>query len=389
MSNKKRLNRRKCVVALVAIVLFIILMLSLNAKPDYSKLTILLDNEYIELIKRPLIDEGENIFFSLEDVKKLFDDTIYYNEAGAQIITTGKTHVASLEIDDFVATINNEDIGLKVTPKIEDETVYIPITDLAYVYDIELYYAKRSNRIIIDSLDKEKTTAAVRQRTKLKEGKGLFSKNIETLIIGENLVVLEDLGKYQKVRSSLGNIGYTKTNKLSVPSKVRDNATYEKIELTPYFNYSNSAGIYDDIEVDKSKRNVVLPNFYILEKDNKLLDKTNITTATYAVYKKWADSNGLDILPTLTNQVPLSDSLRSFQKRNNVIWTLREKLLEYGYWGININFKTIDDFGCFYRFLLEITPAFRDANLKVVVTINNNSLDREKIEKIVDCVIEE
>ena len=230
-------------------------------------------------------------------------------------------------------------------------------------------------------------TASVKQRTKLKEGKGLFSKRIETLIIGDNLVILEDLGSYQKVRSTLGNIGYVKTNKLSENNKVRDNITYSKIELTPYFDYSNSAGIYDDIEVDR-KKNVILPEFFILEKENRLLDKTNINTATYSVYKKWADSNGLELLPTLTNHVPLSDSLLSFDQRSKAIWTLREKILEYEYWGININFKTIDDFNSFYRFLLELTPIFKDADLKVVVTINNNNLDREKIEKIVYCIIE-
>ena len=389
MSRKKQLNKRKCIIALVVIVLFIIILMSLNKKPDYSKLTILIDNEYIELSKTPIIDKEENIFFSKDDVQKLFDDTIYYNEAGKEIITTGNTHVALLKIDEEIANINNEEIRLMGKPKIENGIVYIPITDLQVVYDIELDYSKRSNRIIIDSFDKEKTTASVKQRTTLKEGKGLFSKRIETLIIGDDIVILEDSGKYQKVRSGLGNIGYTKTNKLSTATKIRDNATYSKIELTPYFDYSNSAGIYDDIATDKSKRNVVLPNFYILEKDNKLLDKTNITTATYAVYKKWADNNGLEILPTLTNQVSLSDSLLSFEQRSKVIWTLREKLLEYEYWGMNISFKTIDDFNCFYRFLLELTPIFKDADLKVIVTISNNNLDREKIEKIVDCIIEE
>ena len=51
--------------------------------------------------------------------------------------------------------------------------------------------------------------------------------------------------------------------------------------------------------------------------------------------------------------------------------------------------KTIDDYNSFYRFIIEMSPRFRDSDLKLVVTINNNNIERNRIEKQVDCIIEE
>ncbi len=56
--------------------------------------------------------------------------------------------------------------------------------------------------------------------------------------------------------------------------------------------------------------------------------------------------------------------------------------------GINIDFETINDVNSFYRFIIEITPKFKESGLKVCVTLNKN-INRDKIENIVDYIIEE
>lgn len=387
--NFNKINKTKCLTA-IGIIIFLIIIMSITSKSEkYPDLTVMLDNEEIETLIKPEIDEDGNIFFSESDVKNLFDDTIFYNDINEELITTYNKHVALLKVGSETGTINDEEVSLKGKLKIENGTIYLPISDLADVYDIEVFYSHKSNRIVIDSLNKEKSEVIVKQRTGLKKSKGLFGKKIETLIIGDKLMVLEDLGKYKKVRSSTGNIGYVKTKKVSEAKKIRDSVTYQKIELTPYFNYSNSSGIYDNIEVDKSKRNVVLPTFFILEDESKVLDKTNINTATYSIYKKWAETNSLEILPTLVNDANVSDTLITYNQRTDVINHVKNKIVEYGFFGINIDYKTIDDYNSFYRFIIELVPRFRAADLKVIVTINNNNIDRSKIEKIVDCIIEE
>lgn len=387
--NIKHLNKRKCIIVAITFLILILMLIFNSEKLNYDDLSIMLNNEFIELKNVPIIDEDENILFSLDDVQNLFDKTIYYNEIDEILITTGNKHIATLKIDNKDAEIDDNSIELNGLLQIKDDIVYVPISDLANVYDLEMYFSKRSNRIIIDSLNNEKIEVTVRQKTSLKNGKGIFSKRIESLVIGDKLVVLETNGSFKIVRSPLGNIGYVKTNKLSEDEKIRDDVKYEKIEIVPYFNYSNSSGIYNDIDVDRTKRNVILPDFFSIEKEDKLLDKTNITSATYAVYKKWAENNGLEILPSIVNSENISDCLLTYEQRSKIINELKDKLLEYGFWGININFKTIDDFNSFYRFIIELVPRFKENDLKIVVTINNNNIERNRIEKQVDCIIEE
>ena len=117
----------------------------------------------------------------------------------------------------------------------------------------------------------------------------------------------------------------------------------------------------------------------------KILDKTTSGTAVYANYTKWVEVNNLNILPTLNNNVSVSSSLLTYSQRNQVINSLYEQIIKYQYKGININFETIDDLNSFYRF---VTPKFKESGLIVSVSLNKG-LDKNKLEKIVDYVIEE
>lgn len=246
---------------------------------------------------------------------------------------------------------------------------------------------EKGNRIIIDSIQEEKKEATVIQRTNLKTRKGIFSSKIEKLIIGENVIILEDLGNYKKVKSPRGNIGYIKTKKLSNETVVREKVENKKIELEVYKDYSNISGIYDDIQVDTNKLNVVIPTFFYLDKNSKVLDKTNNSTATYSIYEEWTNKNNLEILPVFTNNESVSDNLLSYSDRSKVINSLIALLRDHNYIGVNIEFNSIDDLNSFYRFILELAPRFKEADLKVAITLNNN-LEKTKLEKVVDYIIE-
>lgn len=389
MTNKKinKLKIRRCLIVLIPIVIILILIVLKINQNTYKELTILFNNEFIKLDKDAIINDNQNILFSKDDVQKIFDSTIYYNEADKELITTYNEHIAVLKLDDENAQINDENVNLKNKMQVINNQIYIPITDLEVVYDIDLEYAKNSNRIIMDSTTNKKVEASVIKKTKVKSKKGLFGKKIEKLIIGDKVTVLEQIGKYKKVRTSLGNIGYVKNNKLDEEIVIREEKKYDKQNLEVYRNYSNISGIYDNIQVDEEKLNVVIPTFFFLEKDNQVLDKTMNNTATYSVYKTWTDNNKLTILPTFSNNESVSKSLLSYSQRSAVINSLKNQLLNYNYIGINIDFSTVDDFNSFYRFIIELVPRFRKSKLKVAVTLNDN-IDRSRIEKIVDYIIE-
>ena len=392
--QKRKLNMlkvRRCLIVLISILLILITIIcsKINKEKNrYKEITILLNNEFIELINKPIIDDNKNIFFSKEDIQEIFDKTIYYNEAEKELITTYNTHVALLKVDEAYAEINDETIELKGKLHEVDDKIYVPLTDLADVYDLEIIYSQKSNRIIMDSTLKSKKEASITKKTKVESKKGLFGKKIDKLIIGDVVTVLETDGKYKKIRTPLGNIGYVKGKKLSEEKIVRDDYKYENKELEVYKNYSNISGIYDNIEVDEKKLNVVVPTFFYLEKNSKVLDKTTSTTATYSIYKTWAETNKLEIMPIFTNNESVSNNLLSYAERSAVINSLKNYLIKYNYMGVNIKFNSIDDVNSFYRFVLELAPRFKEAGLKVAVTLNNN-LEKSRLENVVDYIIED
>lgn len=391
IKKNKKLNmfKVKCCLLIALILVIIIIILNIKNKNANKELTILFNNELIKTLNNVIIDEEKNIYFSKEDIQKLFDDTIYFNEAEKELITTYNTHVSLLKIDESYGLIDDINTELKGKMQEIDKKVYIPLTDLQTIYDIELNYVEDNNRIVIDSLLKEKKEASVTKKTKVYEKKGFFhGDKLDSLIIRDKVVVLGEEGKYKKVRTNLGEIGYVKKKRLSEDTIIREDAKYENQEINVYDNYSNISGIYDNVLVDSTKLNVVTPTFFHIDKNSNILDRTAISTATYAVYKNWTDSNGLQIMPVLENDENVSKVLLSYSQRSKVIGELRDMLLKYNYVGINIKFDTIDDINSFYRFILELYPRFKAVGIKVAVTLNNN-LDKKRIENSVDYILED
>ncbi len=394
IKQKRKLNKlkvRRCLIVFFAILLLIIGIITVKINKEknrYKDLTILLNNEFINLKNEPIIDADKNIFFSKEDIQNIFDNTLYYNEVEKELITTYNSHVALLKIDEEYAEINDETIELKGKMQEIDKKIYVPLTDLAIVYDLDIVYSQKSNRIIMDSILKSKVEASISKKTKVETKKGIFGKKIDKLIIGEVVTVLEKDGKYTKIRTPLGNIGYVKSKKLSNEKTIREEQKIDKKEIKVYRNYSNISGIYDNIEVDESKLNVVVPTFFYLDKNSKVLDQTTSATATYSIYKTWTDQNKLELLPRFTNNAAVSDNLLSYSQRSTVINSLRKYLVQHNYIGVNIEFGTIDDVNSFYRFILELVPRFKEVDLKVAVTLNDN-LDKSRLENVVDYIIED
>ena len=395
MKKKQKKKKNKCkirrIVAFFLVVAIIIgvkcVVSLLNGKGKIPELSILLNNEWLSTKKEVIIDDGQNIYFSKEDIQSIFDQLIYYNDAEKELITTYNTHTALLKIDEENMLINDNQVPLNGKLQEINSTVYLPIKDLQTVYDIEVIYLQENNRIIIDSLLKEKKEATVTKDVNLKNKKGFFKKTVEKINAGETVVILETDKSYKKIRTSSGNIGYIKDKKITNESNTRETQKKTIFDLKVYKEYSNISGIYENITVDKEKLNVVIPTFFYLGKNSKLLDKTASTTATYANYTNWLKQNELDILPTLENNECVCSTLLTYSQRSQLINSLCTEIVKYQYKGININFKDIDDINSFYRFVIELTPRFKENGLIVCVTINDE-IDKEKILKITDYIIE-
>ncbi len=387
--NKYAKRRRIAILAVVLAIALIIVLLNIfkveaHKKPD--KISLMLNNEIVELEKE-MYKEEENIYISKEDIVKLFDDTLYYNEAEKELITTYNTHIALLKVDETFMVLNDSNVELKGCLTEKDGVIYLPLTDLGIVYDLEIEYSEEYNRVILSSTQEEKKQAITLKKATLKEKPSMFSKKIEKLDMSEYVVVLGTEKKYKKVRTENGNIGYVKENKISNEETIREKMVNPVLDVNIVEDASDILKQHDNSLFSTEKQNVVIPTFFTLDKDQKVLDKTNSSTNSFASYTNWIRENNVQIWATITNSANISENLLTYTQRNSVINSIYNYLMQYQFQGINIDFDKIDDINSFNRFLIELKPKLKESGLKLCITYNN-SLDKNKIQNIADWIIE-
>lgn len=387
--NKYAKRRRIAILAVVLVIALIIVLLNIfkveaHKKPD--KISLMLNNEIVELEKE-MYKEEENIYISKEDIVKLFDDTLYYNEAEKELITTYNTHIALLKVDETFMVLNDSNVELKGCLTEKDGVIYLPLTDLGIVYDLEIEYSEEYNRVILSSTQEEKKQAITLKKATLKEKPSMFSKKIEKLDMSEYVVVLGTEKKYKKVRTENGNIGYVKENKISNEETIREKMVNPVSDVNIVEDASDILKQHDNSLFSTEKQNVVIPTFFTLDKDQKVLDKTNSSTNSFASYTNWIRENNVQIWATITNSANISENLLTYTQRNSVINSIYNYLMQYQFQGINIDFDKIDDINSFNRFLIELKPKLKESGLKLCITYNN-SLDKNKIQNIADWIIE-
>lgn len=391
-ANKRKIDkyfgRRLLAVTLLILIIAFLGSIIFKGKDKNLSLTVLFNNELLTLKDNPIILEENVIYFSKDDVKEIFDNNIYYNGAEKELITTYNKHIALLKVDESYMMVNDAHIDLEAQMIEQNNKVYLPIKDLAIVYDIEIEYSKSNNRIIIDSTLEEKIKAKVDKKVNVKSKDSFFSKTIEKVAKDDTIYILEENENYKKIRTSNGNIGYVKSKRIYEEEKIRDKWEDKIKEINILSDYSEVSSKYENISVDKEKLNIITPSFFVLDDNQKVLDKANSSSDNYKGYIEWANTNEVLVVPVLKNNTSVSKNLLTYSQRNTVINQLYEKIVTNGLKGININFETIDDVNSFYRFIIELAPKFKESGLKVCVTMNKN-INKEKIEDVVDYVIEE
>ena len=193
--------------------------------------------------------------------------------------------------------------------------------------------------------------------------------------------------KYKKVRTENGNIGYVKENKISNEETIREKMVNPVLDVNIVEDASDILKQHDNSLFSTEKQNVVIPTFFTLDKDQKVLDKTNSSTNSFASYTNWIRENNVQIWATITNSANISENLLTYTQRNSVINSIYNYLMQYQFQGINIDFDKIDDINSFNRFLIELKPKLKESGLKLCITYNN-SLDKNKIQNIADWIIE-
>ena len=230
----------------------------------------------------------------------------------------------------------------------KDDTVYLPISELKDVYDIEINNIESTKVLVIDSLSKEQKKAVLNSNQSVKSSKKFIAKTVDRVKKGECVIVISNENGYAKIRTEDGKIGYVKSNKLVNEVVARQDMEEEK-QIQGKVNlvwdyYSQVATAPDRTDTKMDGVNVVSPSFFSIDKNGKLVE--NVGERGQA-YLEWARNNNCKIWPMVQNagdstmMDTTSKIMNSYEKRKALIESIVNVCIKYKLDGINIDFENM------------------------------------------------
>lgn len=413
MKEKNERNSSKLIFNIFIVLVFLALLggvfyLSPNyIREDYDgKTKVLINNNNVTLkMKNDVyIDENNNVFLSLADVRNYFDKYIEYDKENGSIVTTSEINIAKMSTKDNKITINGQEEELNSSAIEKNETIYLPFSEISEkVYDVDLEYIKDTNTIIIDSLDRKQEVANTTKETKLKYKPQTLSGTLEKLEANEQVVYIEETNNWAEVRSKDGTIGYVKKEDLGNVEVTREAKEYiDKVEgkvNLVWDYYSEYAKAPDRTGETMDGVNVVSPSFFSLERgsNGEIYDNAKDDGAEYI---EWAHNNNYQVWAMFSNNSlkdTTSQILNDYEKRETMIENLMDLVEEYNLDGVNVDFENMNesDKDVYSRFLIELAPRLKKIGktLSVDVTALDGSetwslcFDRNTIANVADYIV--
>ena len=382
IEKKKKIIIRTSLIILALIVLFIIAMVANNyIILDKNKTTNLVinNNNVTSDLRNQIIQEDGVIYLSEDDISNFFDKHIYLEEENNKIITTYDKKIAEISLEENVININGADKETSAHAIEKDGVIYIPISEMTEVYDIEIGNIEETKVITMDSLDKEQKKAIVTSNVSVKSSTKFIAKTLDRVKKGSTVVVISTDDKYAKIRTENGKIGYIKKNKLANEYLEREDLAEEKqvegkINMTwDYYSEVGSAPDRTGTKIDGV--NVVSPAFFYINENGEFTENIGESGEGYI---EWAHGNGYKIWPMISNAPVANESLEitseimnSYGKRKQLIEQIVEACVKYDLDGINVDFENMkqEDKDVYSRFIIELTPRLNEIGMVVSVDV--------------------
>ena len=413
MKEKNERNSSKLILNIFIVLVFLVLVggvfyLSPNyIREDYDgKTKDLINNNNVTLkMKNDVyLDENNNVFLSLADIRNYFDKYIEYNKENGDIVTTSEINIAKMSTKNNEITINGEEEKLNSSAIEKNDTIYLPFSEISEkVYDVDLEYIQDTNTIIIDSLDRKQEVANTTKETKLKYKPQTLSGTLEKIEANEQVVYIEETNNWAEVRSKDGTIGYIKKEDLGNVEVAREAKEYiDKVEgkvNLVWDYYSEYAKAPDRMGETMDGVNVVSPSFFSLERESngEIYDNAKDDGAEYI---EWAHNNNYQVWAMFSNNSlkdTTSQILNDYEKREAMIENLMDLVEEYNLDGVNVDFENMNesDKNVYSRFLIELAPRLKKIGktLSVDVTAPDGSetwslcFDRNTIANVADYIV--
>ncbi len=411
--NVPRLILRIVVVAIIlGLMVFAIKIAPNYARDEFADVTNLVinNNNITRNVKNNIIIEDNTIYLSTEDIQNFLDEFLLVDNENKRVITTSNTKTVVLPFEGTDITVNSAKKNIEHSLLNRDGTIYLPITDLTDIYNIEVNYSANTNIITIDSLNRKFVEALSSKNMSVKYLPTILSKTVDKVERGDTLVLVQDKETntniandgWIKVRTKNGELGYVKEKDITDEKTTRDNLDIStridgKVSLVwDYYSQYVEAPVR---EGQIEGINVVSPSFYEITASGDIDANIGRNGKNYV---DWAHANGYKVWPMVSNSElgdldAVSKLLSTYENREYLIDNILDELIDAGVDGVNIDFENMyqADKDNYSRFLIELAPRLRESGLtlSVDVTAPDGSetwslcFDRNVIGQVADYII--
>ena len=353
---------------------------------DESSVAVVLQNERIDT-QAKLIDG--RCYMEIEDVQNLLNERFYYDRNEGLLIYTTPTEKMTAVVGTDEYYVGGQAATKEYTISIaEGDSLYIALDYVKDYTNFSYELFTEPNRIQLRTEWGSKDSASIKKVTNLRIKGGVKSPILREVAKGETVTIIEEMETWTKVKTTDAMIGYVENKFL------KDRVTEEEIAVTDYevpeytsihrdykINlgwhaiYTESGnGTFDEVVNGTGTMNVISPTWFFLDGN-----EGDIKAIPSHSYVDKAHSRNMEVWALIENislDCSVHEVLSYTSKREKLINTLMDYILEYDIDAINVDFESLsgETGEHFTQFLRELSIPCR---LNGIVLSVDNYVPRE------------
>lgn len=407
IAKRKRARRRRKIRRIITIMLLFILIVAAalaafvwkRYSPTKEKYDL---NEYYGIEKEGqmavivnnhvagaagMIADGK-AYVQYDTVRDSVNSRFYWDSEGQTLLYTLPNDIVSAEADSKEYAVSKDKKSEDyVIVKMDGDTPYIALDFIQQYTNIDYEVYESPSRVMIESDWGKVSVAGVKKDSQVRYQAGVKSPILTEVKKGDEVTWLEDEGRWKKVRTSDGFIGYIKQSALKKVEKKTKSRDFEEPVYTniskdytinlAWHNVTNTDAndsVETLVEQTKGLTTIAPTWFHVVNTSGDIESIASSDYVSYAHMKKlevWATVRDFDSEDGINSFDESYELLKSTEARNNMIDQLISDAVQLDLDGINVDFEKIStECGEHYiQFIRELSVRCRQNN--IVLSVDN------------------
>lgn len=365
--------------------------------------SLIFEDEYINDYEE-LIIEKDKILIPVSFIKDYIYSDVEHSPEYDRLYVNINKPVFKLETEELTNRIK-EGISLNFLTEKIGETSYVNIKGLEKIFGIKAEFDTENNVLIIDRLKDAIQVGKVIKTSSIRTDKSLIGNKIIKLEKSEKISVFEKDGKWVKVRTKEGYIGYILgknieiwEEKIEIDLKLNEIRDTKKTSGKVNLVWNHISKYSPDLSKEQKIEglDIICPTWFSVSSSNGFIVNNGDVKYTEDAHEKGYKVWGL--IDNSFDKGLTKELLSNEAAQENLINQLLIYSSIYNLDGINIDFENLyyDDKDKFTDFVDKLTKALKEQNLVVSIDMTVPSAsetwskfyDREKLGQIVDyCMV--